>query len=269
MLDGINENHVVVNINVVSKADLDRRSLGNFLGSNPGKEPIHTLCVPSMLLSRARSAVHAVQIMRDVNIFGNLVEAEYLHYMISDPYDTFVVEQIGDRFEVIGFQSNAHVIPGQTTLDFPIMTNWYLYTCKFAKTGLIDGKYTENGCGIERYDKIRDTYGSIENTRIGMFKAMKSIRFTNEILLDPTDMYFPFSDFGFGAKYTTTDYVNDLDFKRKIDAERIKISKALDERDRTKGIWLTSHNTVYDIENNSFSLVFEEDYDTVSSVFLS
>lgn len=102
-----------------------------------------------------------------------------------------------------------------------------------------------------------------------MFESMKSIRFTNEILLDPTDIYFPFSDFGFGAKYTTTDYINDLDFRRKIDAEQIKISKSLDEYDWTKGIWLTSHNTIYDIENNSFSPVFEEDYDAVSSVFLS
>ena len=67
-----------------------------------------------------------------------------------------------------------------------------------------------------------------------MFDAMKSIRFTNEILLDPTDMYFPFSNFGFGAKYTTTDYINYPDFRQKIDTERIKISKALDECDWTK-----------------------------------
>lgn len=43
---------------------------------------------------------------------------------------------------------------------------------------------------------------------------------------------------------------------------------AFANNDRTLGVWLTSHNTVYDIANKTFTLVFEENYDNLMNFSL-
>lgn len=110
--DGINDCNVVVNINVVSKIDLDDVGLKN-TSTNPGKRRVHCDCVPSYILAYADSAVDAVRIMKnEIDIYGYLKGSgpeanEYLHYMISDMKNTFVVEIIGNRLCVIGYGMNA------------------------------------------------------------------------------------------------------------------------------------------------------------------
>lgn len=101
--DGINDHHVVININVVSKVDIDEVGLRN-TETNPGKRRVHCDCVPSYVLAYANSAVDAIKLMKDdISIYGYLKDKsgrpeanEYLHYMVSDLDDTFVIEIIGN-----------------------------------------------------------------------------------------------------------------------------------------------------------------------------
>lgn len=127
IVDGINEDGLYVGINVVSKKDLDALGPGyeNKNGTNPGGRDVHTVCVPCMLLAEADSAVNAVKLMQSVNMYGDLVGLEHVHFMISDLEDTFVVEIIGDNVYVQGFDMNVHHIDGELHQGLPIMTNWY------------------------------------------------------------------------------------------------------------------------------------------------
>lgn len=117
MLDGINEDGVCVTMNVVSKKDLDDFGPGfeNVHGTNPGKKPVHMLCVPCMILAEASSAVDAVERLRNVNIYGDLLGIEHLHFFISDKGDrwsdngdSYVVEVVGDKLRVLSFTSNIN-----------------------------------------------------------------------------------------------------------------------------------------------------------------
>ena len=108
LVDGINESEVCVNINVVPEKDLINIGLGNTKGTKPGARRVHQLCVPCMILAEATSAVDAVERMLSVDIYGDLIGLEYVHYMISDKDDTFVVEIIGDKVYVMAFSSNVH-----------------------------------------------------------------------------------------------------------------------------------------------------------------
>lgn len=204
--DGINDCNVVININVVSKIDLDEVGLKN-ASTNPGKRRVHCDCVPSYILAYADSAVDAIHIMKnEIDIYGYLKGSgpeanEYLHYMISDMKNTFVVEIIGNRLCVIGYSMNAdndtvYGIVDQFIVDpdefpNPIMTNWYLnYNILPEKAIAKDGKYTYHGCGIERFRILSDNY----DTAASVFDLMKLARYKNEILMDVSDPNFPFSD---------------------------------------------------------------------------
>lgn len=110
-VDGINQNGVCVNINVVSKKDLDDMGEGfaNVNGTNPGaSRKVHMLCMPSYILAHAETAVDALRLMSESDVYGDLLGLEHVHFMISDIRDTFVVEVIGDRLKVRGFSTNVH-----------------------------------------------------------------------------------------------------------------------------------------------------------------
>lgn len=204
--DGINDHNVVVNINVVSKKDLDDVGLKN-TATNPGMKRVHCDCVPSYILAYANSAADAIDIMKNkIDIYGYLKGAseeanEYLHYMISDLNNTFVVEIIKNEIFVIGYdfnKDNAKVkdIVNQFKVDpiefpNPIMTNWYLnYGALPTKAIATDRKYTLHGCGIERFKILSENYDSAKS----VFDLMKLARYKNEIIKDVSDPYFPFSD---------------------------------------------------------------------------
>lgn len=272
-VDGINQNGVCVNVNVVSKKDLDEMGKGfaNEKGTKPGAQRVHMLCMPSVILAKATSAVHALELMRSYDIYGDLAGLEHVHFMISDAVDTFVVEIIGDRLKVRGFSLNDHNDCGYVTeivgKEVPAMTNWYLCNDSNPRFPLpyVRGKYTPRACGIERYDWLWQLYtqGAYEKNEERMLRLMKEVRFTNQAILDPsTNEYYPFSDFGWGAEWTQEDYLeNRGGFRDRVDAAVADIKKALARNDRTAGIWITSHTAIYDLESKSMRLVFEEDFD--------
>lgn len=289
--DGINDHNVVVNINVVSKKDLDDVGLNN-TETNPAVDKrVHCDCVPSYILAYANSAADAINIMKNkINIYGYLKGAseeanEYLHYMISDPNNTFVVEIIRNELFVIGYDFNTDNdkvknIVNQMQVDpivfpHPIMTNWYLNYESLPLAAIkADGKYTQYGCGIERFKVLNDNYDSAES----VFELMKLAKYKNACEKKPEDENFPFSDLigrstvQGGKVVDYYDYMNfrygDIVLKDIIDSERQKMNDAFANNKRNLGVWLTSHNTVYDIENKTFTLVFEEDYDNVMNFSL-
>ena len=148
MVDGINENGVVCNTNVVPAKDLPAHQgePGYFThGTNPGATDLFYQFMPRYILDNAKNAKHAVELLRQHNLtamnkkgekrdFLGVSKMGYeLHCMIADRNDTFVVEMFNDEFKVIDVYSD-------------VMTNYYLSTP------------TPSGAGLERYATLYDNY---------------------------------------------------------------------------------------------------------------
>ncbi len=65
--DGINENGVAINCNVCPAVDLDFATL---LSTNYGKPRIHAISVVRYVLDHAKSAAHAVELLKNMDIYG-------------------------------------------------------------------------------------------------------------------------------------------------------------------------------------------------------
>ncbi|MBQ0033630.1 MAG: amidohydrolase family protein, partial [bacterium] len=94
-LDGINECGVAINQNVVAYDPEVAAGPGQeFHGTNPNGEDLNISLVTRMVLDRATNAAHAVELIKGRNLVGMSVSGDLLHYMISDPKETYVVEII-------------------------------------------------------------------------------------------------------------------------------------------------------------------------------
>lgn len=280
MQDGINECGVVCSIDVVTANDLEDKNIGIPNGSNPSsKIKVSSKCTPCYILARAESAADAIRIMRSINIYGSLemgFAKEYIQFMISDKDNTFVVNTIDSGLHVMGFKSNKDNSCANKVLEdkHPIMTNFYIdpeyleerASLKGEHFDFIKGKYTDDAAGIERYDILESNYDATPNTMDGMFNLMKTAQYTRQ-KEDPTIPNYPFSDVGAGALYGLDEYLEGQQggkyarWTEAVDSERNKMIYALENNDRTLNIWMTKHNSVYDIKNLKFRFVFEEKYE--------
>ncbi|MCQ2794415.1 MAG: linear amide C-N hydrolase [Bacilli bacterium] len=144
MVDGINENGVVCNTNVVPAKDLEPHEEDtdrhyHTRGTNPGKKDLFYQFIPRFILDNAKSAQHAVDLLKERNItavnskgevcdmFGVDNMGYELHCMIADRNDTFVIEFTNDKLSI---------------MQTPIMTNFYL------------SRLTDSGAGLERYEVL-------------------------------------------------------------------------------------------------------------------
>lgn len=142
MVDGINENGVVCNTNVVPAKDLtphEGEEKYHTHGTNPGKEDLFYQFMPRFILDNAKSAAHAVELLKNRNITSLNKKGEVrdylgvngmgyeLHCMIADKNDTYIIELYNDKMSII---------PGH------IMTNYYLTEA------------TPSGAGWERYQVL-------------------------------------------------------------------------------------------------------------------
>lgn len=146
------------------------------------------------------------------------------------------------------------------------MTNWYICNDsnpRFPPGKLVRGAYTENACGIERFDILSSMYGqgAYERNEQRVTDMLSAAKFTNQAEMSPLDDGYPFSDFGFGAELTKEKYLEDPSSKKRVDDELAKIRQALEDEDRTKGVWITSHSVVYDLNTMAMKFMFEEDFE--------
>ena len=78
--DGINENGVAMNSNVVPAIDLDFATL---LSTNYGKPRLHVLAVVRYVLDHAKSAAHGVELLKNMDIYGGY-GTWGIHWMLAD-----------------------------------------------------------------------------------------------------------------------------------------------------------------------------------------
>lgn len=230
LFDGINDAGLVCNMNVVPAKD----SGIPHTSPNPGKPDIFCVFLVRAILDNCATVQEAKDFIANHNIVGMDKGGFDLHFMIADPKNTVVLEYIDNK--AVFTETN-------------IMTNFLV--------GLPE--YTQHADGIERYDILKDNYAE-GKTMEGMWNLLRRVRFSlaydpevkpfwkTEHLKDSFNINTPIEEV-MNHHMVLTDIAN---FKR---------FKETGEYSADMGLWITVHNSTFDIENKSLWVTIREDYD--------
>ena len=262
LLDGINEKGLVIEINCVNANDVG----GIIQHTNPGKKQIHELCVVKYLLDNAASAKEAIEMIKDIDIVNTrdamgLQNYTYdVHFLICDEKDSYVVEINNSRKDL----EKIVVLEGEE-----VMTNFYLHL-----SDIDNNVFPDNSAGIERYRKLKDNKNSV-NSFEDMKELMRSVKYTNSYRLDNEydpgidfdNKYTCFSDHTIYKEDEVIHYANHQEhydeLMSKMALDEIEVEKVLNDPklENPDKLWVTSHSSVYDIENKLMSIAVYERFD--------
>lgn len=240
-VDGINENGVVCNINIVPN------DKGITRQTTLGKEDMCTLMIPRYILDNFDNATDAVNSLLNFNFYG--VPDNEIHIMVADSTKTYVVEFINNVTTIMekNYMTNFHldgvdtkVIEGVTQLDWDTVE--------------------PHGMGLERYEKIMREY-STTSDKAGMMAMLQALNYSNAYKDETT----PFWKTEFTGETEShgdiTIHSTDAEF-----APVIAIAKEnYENRSRDKSSpyyaksWQTTHSVVYDIQNKIMYLLVQEE----------
>ena len=252
--DGINENGVAMNCNVAPAIDLDFATLRS---TNYGKPRIHAVAVVRYVLDHAKSAAHGVELLKNMDIYGGYGTCG-LHWMLSDPKETYIVECIDGELVARNNTDN-------------IMTNFYInyapntnYAKHIARAGQkVVGKTYENfpiltphACGVERYAILREHYAEGGESAEGMARLMERVKYTRTYEADTNPIWYTESCGG-----TLTIDSAPMDFKAAIQSG-VDTYQLRDREIQPNNFWQTWHTAVYDLANKTLRLNIQEDYST-------
>lgn len=249
-VDGINENGVACNVNVVMASDHAAPT-----GTNPGAKNLPAALVVRYVLDHAQTAANAIELLKERNIWGGMGDFAF-HYMISDPTETYIVEIIDNELR---YRRGEPVDNGN------IMTNFYV-------TDLPN--LGDHADGLERHSILTDRYdgiGSLED----MVEEMKSVRYSKAY--DKSTV--PFWNTEFLGHYTIDGVEYDFTVHN-VQADTVA-AKGLENspeykaflkecdrqctnyqtRQRDGSVWHTVSTSVYDLENLTLRLYVQEDYE--------
>lgn len=237
-MDGINENGVVCNVNVVPATDMPKPT-----GTNPGAPRLFIGAACRYILDHAVSAHHAVELLSQHDLFGDGFGGTFqFHLMISDKDSTMIVELIDNQLTV---QAN----PAHSEKN--IMTNYF---CN-------KSELTPHAQGIERANLLREHYEEA-NSDTKMMDLMEKVKYT-KLYREDTNPYWYSDLYGVfevnGQKYdfninTPTDIMDSVKALTIADFNK----KYPDSRDYS--FWQTMHTSVYNMDELRLMLVVQEKY---------
>ena len=233
MLDGMNEKGLVVNDNVLYKSDWGEVP---HTGTNPSAPELNDNFLIRALLDNCADADEAVEYLLNYNITPMVSEMMDLHFMISDPEKTYVVE----------FINNEIVVKEQY-----VITNYFINM----------DKIPEHPDGLERMKILQDNYDE-GSTMEGMYQLMQRAKYSN--------MYYAsnkwYSELGFTYSQIQEMSENNFDLERMLTQmqeefeEEMEDVKANGYKEKTSW-WTTSHTSVYDINSKKMWVTVRERYE--------
>lgn len=242
-LDGINENGVVCNVNIIpANLKQERASERDTTGTNPGKTDVPMICLVRRILDEAKSAEDAIyKIQNEYNIM-RVEQGEFAykeaHYMIADKDHTYVVE----------FINNEAVITESFVDEKPIMTNFYLDGFDGTIESLVDSAQTY-AQGVERYMILAQKYDGVKDAD-SMMRAMREVNFTHAYTNEDDIWYSEFTGGNLTITSPSEDFANILSQARAAYARRSRFNPVT---------WQTVHTSVYDVENKTLKLSVQEE----------
>ena len=236
MMDGINEKGVFVCNNVVANESVRNQ------GTDPTKEDMGVWFIARKILDKAATADEAIEIMKSYNIVGDLFGIENLHFMICDSNKTYVAEIIGSDLDI-----------KEKTGDNQIMTN---FLCN-------RDTMHDHPSGIERYNILKANY-SMGSSFKGMQDLLFKARFSQSF--NPNTDPIWISDAGTFTYEQMQDPEIIADYKNHLETElypgfTYDFNNNIRNDDKVEAWWITVHNSTYDIQNRSFKIFVQEDYE--------
>ena len=230
LLDGMNEKGLVINSNVVYKSDW---GVVPHTGTNPDAPELNAAFLIRPLLDNCANVDEAVAYLQNYNITPMPSDIMDLHFMISDPDKTVVVEIINNEFVV---------------KEHNIMTNYFVN---------VDG-IPEHPDGLERMQILQENYEE-GNTMEGMYNLMQRVKYTNSYIVS-NGWYSEL-----GLTYEQLQNVSD-EAKAYVQMEQEEYKDELTyiEKNgfRTNTEWWdTAHNSTYDIKNGKLWITVHERYE--------
>ena len=236
MMDGINEKGVFVCNNVVANEFVRNQ------GTDPTKEDMGVWFIARKILDKAATADEAIEIMKSYNIVGDLFGIENLHFMICDSNKTYVAEIIG-----------SDLVIKEKTGDNQIMTN---FLCN-ADT------MHDHPSGIERYNILKANY-SMGSSFKGMQDLLFKARFSQSFNPNMDPIWI--SDAGTFTYEQMQDPEVISTYKNLLETEfypgfTYDFNNNIRNDNKDEAWWITVHNSTYDIQNRSFRIFVQEDYE--------
>lgn len=248
-LDGINDCGVICSHNVVKIENNYKVT-----GTNPGAPNLHMMFIPRFVLDNASSAQQAVELIKAHNVYGNLNNKEYLHIMIADANETYVVE----------FLNNKVIV---TKKD--VMTNFYLNIAEYNQSVnsedrietydyLSYNNLTINSMGVERYKILKTNYAE-GSTLQGMKNLMNRVKYSYAYDIEAENPWYSESI----AINLIASSKNDINLKLQsaLLASNYWKKRALNDRTPVADYWQTVHNSTYDIVNKTLHVYVQENYE--------
>ena len=230
LLDGMNEKGLVINSNVLFKADWGEIP---HTGTNPGAPELNDLFLVRPLLDNCATVDEAVTYLQNYNITPMNSEIMDLHYMISDPEKTCVVE----------FFNNEIVVKEQN-----IMTNYFIN---------ID-KIPDHPDGLERMQVLQENYDE-GNTMEGMYQLMQRAKYTNSYYA--SNKWYSEQGLTYSQILELPDNAEEALIPTQEEFEQEKEYVKKNGLRETTEWWDTTHNTIYDIENKKIWVTVHERYE--------
>jgi len=234
-MDGMNEKGLFCCVNMVT-----RENGYVTVGTNPGADQtLYASSVVRFLLDNCSSVDQACKMLADMNIVFIEALGEY-HFLIADREQTVVAEIMDNK-----------LVCKRPKAD--VLTNFYVLTDSFLENddpGLLPS-------GLERYEYAvshLSAANSVENTA----RLLESVKYSR--LYDLQTSPYWYSDFyGYRCDGKTIDastpkeeYTRFIEHKCELFASR--------RRDYTQAFWITTHSSVYDLENLTLRLYAQEDF---------
>lgn len=234
LADGINEKGLVVNANVVAKADEGEIP---HTGTNPGAPELNILFLIRALLDHCATVGEALDYLDARNITPLGSETMNLHIMISDPKETYVVEIINNRI----------VAKPQA-----IMTNFFVNL----------DTMQDYSIGVERYGILSEHYSEGGDSMEGMWNLMKRVRYTDSYYAE--NKWYTDLAATVGIIYQDIPSNYDLldEMLREEEAEWETEKEYLENHGFYEDTlwWDTAHNSIYDIKNKELWVTVHERY---------
>ena len=270
-VDGINENGVAVNVNVVPASD--NSQAGVAVGE--GEEVYNTMIV-RYILDHATSASNAVTLLSNIKILPTkpILDMGYeYHWMIADSSKAYIVEIYDGELKIIESNIMTNFFINTLTID---LTQYNLPT-PYSHSQLEGAAPSSVGLGlassgVERYNVVRANLSNVDtiNSAVTLMRNLKySLLYTTLIAEDiPATMeHYWFSDFAHEAhKEGSSEYldidslVSEYMASSEFNTIRAMGTAAFENKNRDLEVkpWQTVHTAVYDLTNKTITIESQE-----------
>lgn len=258
MLDGINDQGLICNINVVPAGDM-----GETISTNPaGEKKVCAATLIRYFLDSCKNVSEVIDLVNSLDIYS--LPGYEVHFMVSDTDTVIAIEFVDNQVVIITNQDEDGY------LDFPdnskpVMTNFYL--SKRTNGGIAgldptkiraieetaltqaDTDLTAHAQGVERYNLLVDHFADVDSDASAM-ATIKLAQCTKSYKTDTSPFWF-------------TEYVGSRTiYQAQEDYEDvIELYTGIIFPNATRAnpaIWHTTHTSVYNRANGTLTLCSQE-----------